>query len=46
MKFMLFKSDIYVLALVDTGNLVKGTLVSREFWKALGERCWRKVMQE
>ena len=26
-KFKLFKHDIYGLALVDTGNLVKGTLV-------------------
>ena len=25
-KFKLFKRDIYGLALVDTGNLVKGTL--------------------
>ena len=29
-KFKLFKCDIYCLALVDTGNLVKGTLVSSE----------------
>ena len=35
-KFMLFKRDIYRLALVDTGNLVKGTLVSSEFWKMMG----------
>ena len=26
-KFKLFKQDIYWLALVDTGNLVKGTVV-------------------
>ena len=32
-KFKLYKRDIYGLALVDTGNLVKGTLVSSEFWK-------------
>ena len=25
-----------VLALVDTGNLVKGNLVSSEFWKMIG----------
>ena len=36
MKFKLFKWDIYGLALVDTGNLVKGTLVSSEFWKMIG----------
>ena len=35
-KFKLFKRDIYCLALVDTGNLVKGTLVSSEFWKMIG----------
>jgi len=35
-KFKLFKRDIYGLALVDTGNLVKGTLVSGEFWKTIG----------
>ncbi len=34
-KFKLFKRDIYGLALVDTGNLVKGTLVSSEFWKMI-----------
>ena len=32
-KFKLFKMDIYGLAL---GNLVKGTLVSSEFWKMIG----------
>ena len=37
-KFKLFKRDIYGLALVDTGNLVKGTLVSSEFWKMIGEK--------
>ena len=37
-KFKLFKRDIYGLALVDTGNLVKGTLVSSEFWKTIGGR--------
>ena len=35
-KFKLFKRDIYGLALVDTGNLVKGTLVSSEFWRMIG----------
>ena len=35
-KFKLFKRDIYGLALVDTGNLVKGTLVSSEFWRMKG----------
>ena len=30
-KFKLFKRDTCSLALVDTGNLVKGTLVSSEF---------------
>ena len=33
---LLFKRDIYGLAPVDTGNLVKGTLVSSEFWKMIG----------
>ena len=37
-KFKLYKRDIYGLALVDTGNLVKGTLVSSEFWKTIGGR--------
>jgi len=37
-KFKLFKRNIYGLALVDTGNLVKGTLVSSEFWKMIGEK--------
>ena len=45
-KFKLFKLDIYGLALVDTGNLVKGTLVSSEFWKTIGGKCWRKVTLE
>ena len=35
-KFKLFKRDVYGLALVDTGNLVKGTLVSSEFWRMIG----------
>ena len=30
-KYKLCKRDIYGLALVDTGNLVRGTLVSSEF---------------
>ena len=30
-KYKLFKPNIYDLVLVDTGNLVKGTLVSSEF---------------
>ena len=38
-KFKLFKRDIYGLALVDTGNLVKGTSVSSEFWKMMGENA-------
>ena len=41
-KFKLFKRDIYVLALGDTCNLVKGTLVSSEFWKMIG----RKMLEE
>jgi len=45
-KFKLFKRDIYGLALVDTDNLVKGTLVSSEFWKTIGGKCWRKVTLE
>ena len=32
LKYKLFKSDISGLVLVDTGNLVKGALVSKEFW--------------
>ena len=32
-KFKLFKQGLYGL---DTGNLVKGTLVSSEFWKMIG----------
>ena len=35
-KFKLFKRDIYGLALVDTGNLVNGTLMSSEFWRLKG----------
>ena len=35
-KYKLFKRDIYGLALVDTGNLVKGTLVFKEFWEMIG----------
>ena len=35
-KFKLFKRDIYGLALIDTGNLMKGTLVSSAFWKMIG----------
>ena len=30
-KYKLFKRDIYGLALLDTGNLVRETLVSSEF---------------
>ena len=41
-KFKLFKRDIYGLALVDTGNLVKGILVSSEFLKMIG----RKMLEE
>ena len=43
-KYKLFKLDIYGLALVDTGNLVKGTLVSREFWEMIGGKCQQGVM--
>ena len=32
LKYKLFKSDISGLVLVDTGNLVKVALVSKEFW--------------
>ena len=35
-KFKLFKQDIYWLVLVDTGNLVKSTLVTSEFRKMIG----------
>ena len=31
-KFKLYKREIYGLALVDTGNLVRAKLVSKEFW--------------
>ena len=31
-RFKWFKHDIFGLSLVDTGNLVKSTLVSKEFW--------------
>ena len=36
LKYKLFKSDISGLVLVDTGNLVKGALVSKEFWEMMG----------
>ena len=45
-KFKLFKRDIYGLALVDTGNLVKGTLVSSEFWKMIGGKMLEESMLE
>ena len=35
-RFKWFKHDIFGLALVDTGNLVKSTLVSKEFWDLMG----------
>ena len=41
-KFKLFKYDIYGPALVDTGNLVKGPLVSIEFWNAIGGKMLEK----
>ena len=41
-KYKLFKRDIYGLALVDTGNLVKGTLVSKEFWDMIGGKMLEK----
>ena len=45
-KFKLFKRDIYRLALVDTGNLVKDTLVSSEFWKMIGGKMLEEKMLE
>ena len=42
MKFKLFKRDVFGLALVDTGNLVKGTLVSSEFCKKIGGKMLEK----
>ena len=35
-KYKLFKCDVYGLALVDTENLVKGILISKEFWEMMG----------
>jgi len=34
-KFKKYKIEIYGLALVDTGNLVTSTLVSKEFWETV-----------
>jgi len=34
-KFKKYKNEIYGLALVDTGNLVTSTLVSKEFWETV-----------
>ena len=42
-KFKLLKHDIYGLALVDTGNLVKGTLVSSGFWNTIGGKSLSRV---
>ena len=36
------KRYIYGLALVDTGNLVRGTLVSSEFWDSIGGKIIEK----
>ena len=41
-KYKLCKRDIYGLALVDTGNLVRGTLVSSEFWDSIGGKIIEK----
>ena len=35
MKYKFVRRDCYGLALVDTGNLVKGSLVSKEFWESI-----------
>ena len=35
MKYKLFMRNVYGLALVDTGNIVKGTLLSKEFWELM-----------
>ena len=41
-KYKLCKRDIYGLALVDTRNLVRGTLVSSEFWDTIGGKIIEK----
>ena len=41
-KYKLIKPDIYGLALVDTGNLVKGTLVSSKFWDMIGGKMSKR----
>ena len=41
-KYKLFKRDIYSLALVDNENLVRGTLMSSEFWDTIGEKMLEK----
>ena len=41
-KYKLFKRDIHGLALVETGNFVKGTLVSREFWDTIGGKMFER----
>ena len=42
-RLKMFRREIYGLALVDTGNLVKATLVSKEFWDEISgdieEQC-------
>ena len=38
----MFKLDMYGLALVDTENLVKSTLVSKEFWDLKGGKVTGK----
>ena len=40
MKFKSFKHKSYGPALVDTGNLVKNTLVSSEFWEMIGGKMF------
>ena len=31
-RFKIYRREIYGLALVDTGNIVRATLVSKKFW--------------
>ena len=38
-KYKVHKLETYGLAFVDTGNLVTSTLVSKEFWEAIGGKC-------
>ena len=41
-KYKLFKRDIYGLAVVDTGNLMKGTCVLSKFWNMVGGKMSEK----